>query len=486
VRLRQPARRPPARRPPADSPRRATGRAALAALAGLAALATAIVAAPAAIAGPALAAPALPPAAPAPTSTEVSPGAPDPNPPLGGIGPDGQPIGGQALLSRGVLIPPGGPPLPADIPAASFVLADLDSGQVLAARDPHGRYQPASILKILTSLVLLPQLPGSQQVVVTHDAAAAEGSAVGLVEGGTYTVDQLFAGLMLMSGNDAAMALADAIGGPDATVAQMNALAQQLGAYDTYVQTPSGLDGWQQLTSAYDMTLVLRQAVDDPRLLAYDNQRTGELPPQDVAGKQWGPVPLANQAAEFLDTVPGALLAKSGYTDAALSTYMAAATRNGHRYGVVLMRTERAPLDHWQQAAALFDWAAALPPGTPPVGVLIDHGASAAGSTRASTAPSGPRDSTSSGSQDSPSSAPAGTTSPPGVERGGAAASASPTKAGVHPVSAAGSAGQSRARGWLAALGAALAAAILGGGAAALARRRMRSRGGSGQPAGRP
>lgn len=305
----------------------------------------------------------LPPKAPRPTSTEISPGKPDPHPPVGGIGPDGRPVGGAALLSRGVVVPAGAPKLPKGITAHGWMLTDLDTGAVLAARDPHGRYQPASILKTLTSLVLLPKLAGSTVVTVGADAANAEGSAVGLVPGGKYTVDTLFKAMLLMSGNDAAAALADADGGVKQTVTAMNREILALGGYDTLAQTPSGLDGWQQLTSAYDMSLVLRAAAALPRFLGYDRTLTAKLPAQRVQHHAYRAVPLANQSENFLDDVPGALFAKTGFTDAASHTYLCAAQRGGRQLGVVFLRAERYPKDQYQQAAALLSWGYTLTAG---------------------------------------------------------------------------------------------------------------------------
>lgn len=311
------------------------------------------------------------PAAPRPTSTELSPSAPDPHPPAGGQGPLGTVPGGQLLAGRGLVLPSGAPKLPKDIKAHSWILADLSTGTVLAARDPHGRYQPASILKMLTAVTVLPHLPGRKVVTVTPRAANAEGSAVGLLAGAKYTVDQLFDALMLVSGNDAAAALAEANGGVATTVAQMNAKAVQLGAYDTFVQTPSGLDGWQQLTSAYDMALVLRAAIGQPRLVAYDRLRSAGYPPRSSSTGKVGAYQFDNQSLNFLDSVPGAVLAKIGYTDAAQHTYLAAARRNGHTLGVILLRDERLPLDQYQQAAKLFDWGfAAEAARLEPVGQL--------------------------------------------------------------------------------------------------------------------
>jgi len=333
-------------------------RAALVALAAL----TAVIAAPAG-------ATPVPPPAPKPTSGARSPEAPDPHPPLGGHAPDGSAVGGAALLRRGLIVPAGAPALPKDVTAQAWVVADLDTGAVLAARDPHGRYQPASIQKLLTTVTLLPRLPGDRAVVVSKRAADTEGSHAGLVPGGHYTIDDLFHGLLLVSGNDAAEALADAAGGRAATVRLMNAEARHLGAYDTFVQTPSGLDGWQQLTSAYDMTLVLRAALEQPRFLAYDRVARAYLPAQPHA--HLGRLELDNQNELFLTTVTGAVAAKTGFTDAAQHTFVGAIERGGHRYGVVLMRAQRWPLDQWQQATRLVKWATRLPAGTPAVGQLV-------------------------------------------------------------------------------------------------------------------
>jgi len=318
------------------------------------------------VAAPAYAQPSphrVPPPAPKPTASANSPAAPDPHPPAGGIGPQGELVGGARLRSRGLVLPARAKALPANLTASAWVLADLDSGDILAARDPHGRYQPASILKTLTSVSLLPLLPGKRVVTVSRDAANAEGSAVGIVAGGRYTVDDLFDGLLLMSGNDTAAALAEAAGGVKHTVALMNQTALNLGAYDTFVQTPSGLDGWQQLTSAYDMTLFLRAAVNMPRFVAYDRTPTALLPAQNVAGHKYGTVWLGNQGQQFLTTVPGALVSKIGFTDAAQHTYLCAASRGGRRLGVIFLRAQKYPIDQWQQAAELLDWGYALPRG---------------------------------------------------------------------------------------------------------------------------
>jgi len=291
---------------------------------------------------------------------------------MGGIGPNGEYVGGEQLQGRGIITPPAAPALPDGLTATAWTLVDLDTGKILAARDPHGRYQPASILKTLTCVTLIPLLPGDKIVTPSAQAAGAEGSAVGIVAGGKYTVDELFQGLLMVSGNDTAAALAEAAGGVSHTVQLMNAKALSLGAYDTFVQTPSGLDGWQQLTSAYDMSLFLRAAVNLPRFVAYDQTRTATIPAQNANGKALNAFQIQSQSTPFMTKVPGALVAKTGFTDAAQHTYVAATERNGHRLGVVFMRAQRWPLDQWQQAAKLFDWGYALAPTVAAVGHLDD------------------------------------------------------------------------------------------------------------------
>ncbi len=308
--------------------------------------------------------------APEPTSTAASPQAPSPHPPAGAKAPNGAVPGGPQLASRGLVLPTGAPPLPGGLTARSWVLADLGTGEILAARDPHGRYQPASILKTLTAVTVAPSLPPKRVVVVSPGAAHAEGSAVGLLAGGRYSVDQLFQALLLVSANDAAAALAQANGGVAKTVGQLNAKVRQLGAYDTVVQTPSGLDGWTQLTSAYDMSLVLRAFVGQPRLVAYDKLPSASYPARSSRYGKVGPYEFDNQSLNFFRAVPGALVAKTGYTDAARHTYLSAVRRKGRTLGLIMLRGERVPLDQFQQAAELFDWGFSLNRFVGPVGKL--------------------------------------------------------------------------------------------------------------------
>src|SRR3954451_16320647 len=330
-----------------------------AALAGLVTVLTILLGGPAAAQ---TARPTTDPAAPTPT-------APIPGGPPQGHAPNDSTVGGEQLDTRGVVVADGAPPLPDGLAAAGWLVADAGTGEVLAARDPHGRYYPASTLKTLTLLTLLPLLDPARVVVGTAEDENIEGSRVGLVAGGQYPVSLLFQALILQSGNDAANALARAAGGVDVTVAAMNEPGQAIGAFDTVAGTPSGLDVAGQSSSAYDLALIFRQLIDDPGTAAVLRTRTADLPP--VGGKPGFQIQNQNP---LLAGYPGDLGGKTGFTDAARHTFVTAAERGGRRLVVTLMDTENTPLRFPDQAVRLLDWGFSVPAGTRGVGALVARG----------------------------------------------------------------------------------------------------------------
>jgi len=303
------------------------------------------------------------PSAPTPTS-------PYPGRPPQGSAPDGGTVGGEDLDTRGLVVADDAPPLPDGITAAGWLVADAGTGAVLAARDPHGRYYPASTLKTLTLLTLAPLLDPARVVVGTVEDENVEGSRVGLVAGGQYPVALLFQALVLQSGNDAAHALARTAGGVDVTVAAMNETAEGLGAFDTVAGSPSGLDVAGQSSSPYDLALIFRALVANPATAAYLTTPTAQMP--EVPGRSPG-YQIQNQNP-LLASYPGNLGGKTGFTDAARHTFVTAAERNGRRLVVSVMATENVPLRAADQAALLLDWGFAVPAGTEGVGELVDPG----------------------------------------------------------------------------------------------------------------
>ncbi|WP_430333626.1 D-alanyl-D-alanine carboxypeptidase family protein [Rhodococcus sp. ACT016] len=285
------------------------------------------------------------------------------------------PVGGAALGNCGIVTAPGTPPLPADISAHGWVLSDLDSGQILAAKDPHGRYRPASTIKILLSLVALDELDLNHTVTATPDDAAMEGSSVGLGAGGTYTNLQLMQGLVMRSGNDAAHALAAQLGGDEATVAKMNAKAHSLGALDTRTASVSGLDGPGMSTSPYDLALFFRAAMQNPTFAQLISTETVQFPghpadPTKPDDKPVEPHPIYNDN-QLLANYPGALGGKTGYTDDARQTFVGGADHDGRRLAVTLMAADVLPIRPWEQVSRLLDYGYSLD-RTAEVGTLVD------------------------------------------------------------------------------------------------------------------
>jgi D-alanyl-D-alanine carboxypeptidase (penicillin-binding protein 5/6) len=276
------------------------------------------------------------------------------------------PIGGNALSGCGVVAAPSTPPVPGDISAEAWVVADLDSGAIVAARDPHGRHRPASVIKVLVAMASINELNLNKTVDGTPEDAAAEGTKVGVAPGGTYTVNQLLHGLLMHSGNDAAHSLAMQLGGMQVALEKINMLAAKLGGRDTRAATPSGLDGPGMSTSAYDIGLFYRYAWTNPTFADIVDTRTLDFPGHgDRPGYQ-----LENDN-QLLYHYPGALGGKTGYTDDAGQTFVGAANRDGRRLMAVLLHGTREPIAPWQQAGHLLDYGFATAPGTR-VGTLIE------------------------------------------------------------------------------------------------------------------
>lgn len=265
------------------------------------------------------------------------------------------PVGGDRMAECGLVLPKRALNPPEGNTSASWVLQDLDNGDIIAAKDPHARQRPASLIKVLLGLVVVTELPPNKNIVPTKEDAEQECTCMGIAAGGQYTVDQLLHGLLMHSGNDAAHALSTVLGGVDATVAKMNALATRIGATDTRAATPSGLDGPGMSTSAYDMSLIFHYAMKKPEFAKVVKTKSFEIPP--TAGK---PLITIYNDNKLLGSYPGFTGGKTGFTDDARHTYAGSAVQNGHRIGVVMLRAEQRPTRVVEQAAKLLDYGIAL------------------------------------------------------------------------------------------------------------------------------
>lgn len=274
---------------------------------------------------------------------------------------------GGALDRQGVVLNGQPTPLPAGN-VKSFVVSDLDTGEILAASNAHLPLPPASTLKMLTALTVLPRINLDAIYTAVDQDAAVDGSKVGIVPGSTYTARQLMEGLFLISGNDAANAVANLNGGLKTTLRQMQAEAWRVHAYDTVPSTASGLDAPGQVTTAYDLALIARAGMarrDFARFAGTVNSTFPTAGTDDPTTRAtfeiWNQNDLLNGGFE------GAIGVKSGFTTQAGRTFAAAAERGGKRYLVTLMGIEG---NTYSTGAAYLEWAFANAEALRPVATL--------------------------------------------------------------------------------------------------------------------
>jgi D-alanyl-D-alanine carboxypeptidase (penicillin-binding protein 5/6) len=262
----------------------------------------------------------------------------------------------------------GGRRLP-HVPASAYVIADAGTGQVLAAKDPHGWYRPASTLKVLTAVALMAALNPDATVVASRRAANQIPSKVGLVQGDSYKVSDLFKALLMISANDAAVALAQAAGSYTRGMALINAEAHHLQAYDTVAMRPNGLDAKGQHVSAYDEALWARQALAIPAFMHDESLRKFRFPLRPHRRPhhpRW--VTLWTQNT-MLSTFRGDLGGKIGWTTPARATFIGWAHR-GHTTLVVTI-LHCTPLTELTVASRLLSWGFAMDGKVRPVGHLV-------------------------------------------------------------------------------------------------------------------
>ena len=243
--------------------------------------------------------------------------------------------------------PAGSMPIP-DGPAPAWIVADLDTGQVLAGRDMYAPHPPASTIKTLLALTALDEVNLDATVVATPANTFVECNCAGIQAGRTYTAGQLLDAVLLVSGNDAANTLADLLGGYDVAVDKMNAKAAAIGATNTHATSPSGLDGpggagW---TTPHDLAAIFRAAMANP-VFAYITARPTALFPTDT-----GERPLINQN-DLLVRYPGAIGGKTGFTTLAGGCLAVAVRRGGHTIVGVILNTN----DIWGDMPKLMDAA---------------------------------------------------------------------------------------------------------------------------------
>ncbi|MER5380452.1 serine hydrolase [Streptomyces sp. NPDC002688] len=298
-------------------------------------------------------------------------------------------IGGARLARAGVQASRASG-LPKRLTARAWLVADHTSGEVLASYNAHRRLAPASTLKMLFADTVLKKFERTETYKVTDADLAdvpAGSSLVGVKPGITYTVEQLWQGVFLRSGNDAVHVLSHMNGGVAATVAEMQALAKDLQALDTHVVSPDGFDHKGQLSSAYDLTLFARHGLASADFRGYCSTKTADFP---AGGKKTFQIQNTDRlltGAWGLETYDGLIGVKNGYTSHAGNTFTGAATRGGRTLLVTVMHPKSGGNGVYEETARLLDWGFGKAADAEPVGTLVDPlsegGASAAPTRKA-------------------------------------------------------------------------------------------------------
>ncbi len=213
------------------------------------------------------------------------------------------------------------------VSAKSFVIMDAKSGQVLLSCNPQLFCPPASTLKVMTAMSVVEHLKLDDEVPVSAYAASAPPSKVKIKAGETYTVRELLYALLLSSANDAARALAERVSGCEEEFArQLTLEVRQWGAYRTTLATANGLPADNQFTTAQDLALMFKRAMENPELA-----KIMETKYYTIQGDR----ELRNHN-RFLFTTPLAVAGKTGYTRASRHTYVGM-FQNGDKAIIVAM-----------------------------------------------------------------------------------------------------------------------------------------------------
>ncbi|WSJ31654.1 D-alanyl-D-alanine carboxypeptidase [Streptomyces subrutilus] len=291
-------------------------------------------------------------------------------------------VGGAALGQPGtqVNLLPGAPALPANLSGRSWIVADAESGKVLAAHNAHWRLPPASTMKMLFADTVLPSLPKEQVHRVTDEELSGVGagsSLVGVKEDHEYTVHDLWLGVFLMSGNDAVHVLSAMNGGIDKTVKDMQAHAEELQALDTHVVSPDGYDAPEQVSSAYDLTLIARSGMQKQDFREYCGTADAQFPGRQEPGKPRESFGISNTnrlmtGAHGMSPYKGIAGVKNGNTTQAGATFTGVAQQGDRKLLVTVMNPSSGGGNAvYEETAALFDWGFAAAGKVRPVGELV-------------------------------------------------------------------------------------------------------------------
>jgi len=234
---------------------------------------------------------------------------------------------------------------PPEVTAEAWLLWDDTFDRELASLNPDQARPMASTTKMMTALVALESANLDDEVVVSPSAAAVGESEIDLVPGETWRMEDLLRALLMRSANDAALAIAEYVGGSEAGfVRMMNDLATEIGLENSHFMNPHGLDAEGHFASARDLLNIAIMGMENPVFAEIVGTRSSTFPDAPNGQER-----VAATTNALLSTFEGALGVKTGYTDGAGLTIVSAAERDGRRlYAVVMGST-----DHFADASAL-------------------------------------------------------------------------------------------------------------------------------------
>lgn len=233
--------------------------------------------------------------------------------------------------------------------ATSILIQDVTSKAVLFSRQPDVAVLPASTTKIMTALVALETWPDLTSVLTVQNEDRAIGQTIELVKGEQLTVKSLLSGLLIHSGNDAALALADNFpGGYSAFVTAMNARAQSLHLSGTTYKNPSGIEQYGHVTTARDLAVLAGVAMHNSTIAEIVGTRETTI--TDITGQHTHYLESTNT---LLGVLPGLRGLKTGWTEHSGECLISYVERDGHALIVVVMGST----DRFGDTTALVNWA---------------------------------------------------------------------------------------------------------------------------------
>jgi len=243
-----------------------------------------------------------------------------------------------------------------DIVSRAAVLMDCKTGRVLWQKNMNEEMAMASTTKIMTAIIALESGMLEDTVAASKNAASAPKVKMGLQTGEKHRLYDLLYPLMLESSNDAAVAIAEHIGGSIEGFAEMmNSKAKEIGAENTEFVTPNGLDKDNHHSTAYDMALIAGYALENDEFMKIINTKSITIPLKNMEEKQYSFYNKNRLLSEF----DGAIGVKTGYTNKAGNCFVGAAERNGEKYVSVVLASgwgTRGKEQKWTDTKALLNY----------------------------------------------------------------------------------------------------------------------------------